>query len=798
MLKQCRVRCTGALVFAFLYSMLGSAFAEETPSGGAAPTQREAASAPTEGKSGNLDSLLDMVDKDPGQLSQVPVSVVPNASNLTAPSSTLTPTDAENQDVKTVSELLQLFPSVTNRRISGINVDSRIRGYNTAQLNASANGMTERKSIQDLDSLYSQIDPGIVKDMTIIEGPYSSLYGPGFAFLAGNLASAPRYRDRPQTHFDSYFTYGTNGQTLYNRENVLAGAEDWGAYISYGLRTGNDYRSGGENSFLVPSAYHKWDGLFVFSFDLSRDTRIEFDYLRTDYNNVDLPGVIYDLGNSTNDQFNLRYIVQQDRNGPEQLVLQTWFQNTAFHGNASGAQKQQSFYYSLVTLPYYDVYPVTTYSRGNSNSLGVRALRTLGETDSLQWTVGADWRHYQQRYVEQNLTTGGGTIWSNDLYGIPHSEMDDIGVLTNLTMPIDDRFTLTVGGRIDYATPSLDVNDPVITQNDNPNDWYYTPGFSQLSRTLGMAYATGKYALTDQYTLNFGTGFAMRMPELSELYSDDPFVPTARFGNSCVSGWSTLKPERNWQLDLGITYTEERISYGVRGFYATIWDYIMPVPGFVDWTAPNSIVPPNTLGRNFIDFPPDWRSDIGTAGENSDFCAANFQTVNVDLASLFGGEVFSQIKVRDWLTIYGSMGYVNGTNYHPVAFYYSDTGDHYLIPLDRAEGLPGIYPLHGKVAFRVFEPESERWSLEFVSRLTASQDHVATSLSELPSRGFAAFDLHGYYLLRKKIRLTATVENIFNTYYYDPGSLFIIDPSGFAVPMPEPGIGVAVGLEGRF
>ncbi|MCC6124924.1 MAG: TonB-dependent receptor [Pirellulales bacterium] len=786
------------MIFAYLFSMLGNVFAEDSPRSVAAPAQGGAASAPAAEKSSNLDALLDMVDKDPGQLSQVQVAEGSLSNNLTAPSSTLTPSDAESQDVSTVSELLQLFPSVTNRRVSGINVDSRIRGYNTAQLNASANGMTERKSIQDLDSLYSQIDPGIVKDMTVIEGPYSSLYGPGFAFLTGNLVSAPRYRDRPESHFDTYFTYGTNGQTLYNRENVLAGAENWGAYMSYGLRAGNDYRSGGENSFLVPSAYHKWDGLFAFSFDLSRATRIEFDYLRTDYNHVDLPGVVYDLGNSTNDQFNLRYIVQQDRNGPEQLILQTWFQNTAFHGSASGAQKQQSFYYSLVTLPYYDEYPVTTYSGGKSSSLGVRVLRTLGEADSPQWTVGADWRRYQQRYAEEDFTTAGGTIWSNNLFGVPHSEMDDIGILMNLTAPMSDRFTVSVGGRVDYATPSLDVNDPVITQIDDPNEWYYTPGYSQLSRVLGMAYATGKYALTDQYMMNIGTGFAMRMPDLGELYSDDPFVPTARFGNSYVSGLSTLKPERNWQFDLGLTYQEDRLSYGVRGFYATIWDYIMPVPGFVDWNAPNSIIPPHRLGRNFDDFPPDWRYDLGTPGENSDFCVAGYQTVNVDLAALFGGEVFTRIKVRDWLTIYGSMGYVNGTNYRPVVCNTSNTGELDFIPLGRAEGLPGIYPLHGKVAFRVFEPETERWSLELVSRLTASQDHVATSLSELPSRGFAAFDLHGYYQLRKKMRLTASIENIFNTYYYDPGSIFIIDPSGFAVPMPEPGIGVAVGLEGRF
>ena len=169
-----------------------------------------------------------MADKDPGQLSEVKVSAGPQSTNLTAPSNTLTPSESDNTNVGTTGELVQELPSVTNRRISGINVNSQVRGYNSAQLNASANGMTERKTVEDLDSLYSQVDPGVVQDMTVIDGPYTSLYGPGFAFLVGNLDSPPRYKNGPNAHFSTSSNYDSNGQALYTRENVLAGAENWG------------------------------------------------------------------------------------------------------------------------------------------------------------------------------------------------------------------------------------------------------------------------------------------------------------------------------------------------------------------------------------------------------------------------------------------------------------------------------------------------------------------------------------------------------------------------------------------
>ena len=44
--------------------------------------------------------------------------------------------------------------------------------------------------------------------------------------------------------------------------------------------------------------------------------------------------------------------------------------------------------------------------------------------------------------------------------------------------------------------------------------------------------------------------------------------------------------------------------------------------------------------------------------------------------------------------------------------------------------------------------------------MVARQNYVATSLSDLPSAGFATFDLRGYYRLRPRIRMTMAIENL--------------------------------------
>ena len=179
---------------------------------------------------------------------------------------------------------------------------------------------------------------------------------------------------------------------------------------------------------------------------MSPVSRVEFDYLRCEMNDVELPGVVYDLDNSTNNQFNLRYIIQEDRQGPKQFLFQTWYQQTNYHGDSLRQSKQDTLYYQFFTLPASTEgdFPVNTDGRGRSDSLGVRALRTFGDRDSVQWTVGADWRRYVQVYRERNLDASGTVVLSGgDVYGIPKSRLDDYGASRTCYCPFPTWFPST-------------------------------------------------------------------------------------------------------------------------------------------------------------------------------------------------------------------------------------------------------------------------------------------------------------------------------------------------------------------
>ncbi len=322
---------------------------EATDGGGSTPAQKSGTASNAPADAGNLDQLLNLAEKgDVGQLSQINVTGV-QTTNLSAPSNQLDVTAAGAGQVSSTGELLRKIPSVSARRTSGINFNPQVRGYNSAQMNATANGINQLQTRLDIDSLYSQIDPGIIDNISVIDGPYTSLYGPGFVFLTADLISPPRFA-QPETHFSTNFVYGSNAQTLYSRDNVVSGSKDWGVIASYGLRTANDYLTGGgAESFMVPSSYQEWNGFFSTSFDLNQVSRVQFDYIRNDMNDVELPGVIYDINNSVNNQFNLKYTIREDPLGPEQLVLQAWWTQTYFNGDTFRQSKQDytyKFYYN--------------------------------------------------------------------------------------------------------------------------------------------------------------------------------------------------------------------------------------------------------------------------------------------------------------------------------------------------------------------------------------------------------------------------------------------------------------------
>lgn len=753
------------------------------------------------GSSPKVDELLDL---DLEALGQVKVQKAP----VHASSGAATVLDQASEDFANSSstgELLDKASSVNTRRTSALNLDASVRGYHARQIGATANGVNQLKSRVDIDSLFSQIDPGVVEWVSVIDGPYSSLHGPGFAFINAELFRAPRH----SVGGSLITTYGTNGEAFYVRKNGWVGNETTGAYLSYGLRTGNDYTTGGSNDFEVPSSYKKWDLLTAFSHDFSDTVRLDFNYLRTEINKLELPGIAYDLNHSHNDQLNVRYVLHEGRDAPERLVMQGWWTDTKFHGDSLSSGKQRSFYRDFMTLSTTDPTDpssaqASTFGQGESCSIGVRLYGTVGEEDDLQLTLGADWRRVKQSYTELNFEVDGDLAFDGNIYGIPKGWQDDVGLLAHVVQPWSEQTTSTLGGRVDFVQSRVDQVSDVITASNaggNAAITNYRPGLGSPDHFLGMLYSSTSHDLTDTLKITGGIAFAMRAPTLPELYQDEPYEPAYRFGNSFTDGLSNLDPERNVQIDVGFTADEGPVKFGGRGFYSHIRDYIMAVPSET-FPGVDPLFATNFLGRDFSAFDPALREDLNSGGVNADTTSVQYQYANIDRVDILGADAFVEIQPERWLTLRGALAYVHAINQDSLSFSHDnnsfDSRNGNFNRLGGSEALPGIYPLNATLTARLFQPEDDLWSLALVTRLVAEQDRVARSVSERPTDGFVVFSLRGHVRPVERWKLTFGIENFTDSKYRQHGSLAITGPDGRPTFLPEPGISYVIGSEFSF
>jgi iron complex outermembrane receptor protein len=735
-------------------------------------------------------NILDLSLEELGKVDVRPSTPSRASASPTATGSVLTTAESELTAPGSLGEFLNQAPSVAGRRTSALNLDPRIRGFHSGQIAAVANGMTQLKTRLDIDSLFSQIDPGIVESVTVIDGPYTSLYGPGFAFLLADLFAPPRYLNGPEHHGLVSFTYGTNGRQIYDRERFWGGDAHWSYMISYGIRVGNDYSPGhASDDFRVPSSYNQQDVFVALSADVTSQSRLEFNYIHQQLHDIELPGVAYDINFQHTNQFNARYVIQDCPTSPEQFVVQYWAQDTPFNGDATRESKRRTFSSFLIWEPVPELTNGNLVGRGETNSTGVRSLLTLGSKDSLCLSVGADWRRYSQRYLEQDFTADGVLAFGGTSYGLPRSSLEDVGIFAHLAEACGKDLTFTLGGRIDRTKTFVDSSDPQVQPPT-----FYIAGFNEPREILFMGYTTADYCCLDWLKFHGGVAYAMRNPNLTELYSNEPYVPWMRYGNSFIDGNSDLAPERDLQFDFAVTATWKKANFGARAFQSTIRDYILATAESNNSNfVPAGVAAPTNLQRNLSAF------GLSPADPAVNFLASthsvSYRYTNIREAELYGGELFGDIQFCPWLSLNCTLSYVRGINEAPVVFNYLTRT---LQPLKANEALPGIYPLNSTLIVRIAEPHHNKWNVDFVTRMVAGQHHVADSLGELPTPGFTVFGVHAAYQLTPNLRLHTSFENLFDRTYTEHGSLVIADQKGNLSFVKERGFSWLIGFEARF
>ena len=709
-----------------------------------------------------------------------------------------------------VGELLTKSPTsvgVEVQRRNAIVGDPRIRGYRAGQYLTYGDGGLFVPARLDLDTAVSKFDPGTVRDIVIVKGPYSALYGPGLSFLDVATLDSPRYKCF-EVHGRTAGGYQTNGRRWDALQSVSVGESDWGFRGTYNILQGNDYRAG--DGTRVPSSYLSNNFNFAVGWDPTEKSRVEFKGLRVVQNDLEFPGLYFDIRQSDTEAYSGRYTLF-DQGSFDKFTLDAWYNYTAASGDTRGGAKQAfvqrllavSFNPQLVPTgvtpeepflgplvaqpggPPVNLFRDFSDTRFAARTIGYRAALSWGPKDDPFLTVGTDFSTVGQGLVENiriqqlqglNLNTGSlvtpaSQPFFNQTQRIPESNQINPGLFVQSALPLTPRWKLRSGGRIDYVhassnprliegnidlfgspgSPGTSVNrlalDPIV-YSFRPND----PALSR-DYTLMAGFLQNEYKLDQYWTARLAVGHAQRPPTLTELYAAGPFIGVLQQGTSRLIGDPNLLPEKLTQFDLGLSADYEFFQFGATAFYGWINDYI-------------------TYDQN--------RSGLGLT---------QVVYTNTDLATLAGAEVFSQADLTSWLTPFGTLSYVQGidqtaTDRRRAANLESSRRDDPLTlrRKTRTEPLPQIPPLEGRVGLRFHAPtRTPRWQLEFSTRMVTGQNNVATSLGEFTTPGFTIFNVRGFYRVTDNLLVSAGVENIGDKNYrehLDPvsGNLLGVGP----------------------
>lgn len=629
--------------------------------------------------------------------------------------------------------------SVQTQWRSSISESPFIRGFKNRQIYAQLNGQYFEPVRWDLDTIVSKVDPGIVQDVIVIDGPYSVQYGPGFTFM--DIVTFPTPRCQPAQYRTST-SWLPNGQQIYGRETVSGGTQNFGYRFSYGHRNANNYRAG--NGQYIPSHYNNGDILAEVGYNLSGFQRLELGYRRLDQNHTAYPGQFFDVSALQTNAFNMRYIDEDPTRSWTRLIAQGWYNQNSMAGNTFDITKQgvvQNVERSLTSFFFPGIAPGVSLSSpnfpifagfsgstvGNLTSTGGRVTVQYGELDELSLLAGVDARVIDQRVSEYftispfyaNASTGTFIpVPQNFATGMPRATMVNPGAFAETTVPWTTYFRSKLGARGDFV--GTNANPATLP----PNTGSLLP--TGLSQTNGLYsfYMVNQLDLNEHWNANLSFGQAQRPPSLIDRYADGMFLGIIQSGYRRVIGDPNLRPERNWQIDLALNGNYENWRGYVRGYQSWVKDYI-------------------TYSENAV------RDPTG---------AVLLNTLNTPLAELRGFEAFNSFDLTPRITPFASAHYVYG------------------IDQTIMQPLTQIPPLQGFAGVRFHDPNGgAKWGLEAFATITREQSrpgvirvtNVPGALFPIEMRtgGWTIYNLRGYWNVSKNMMVSGGINNIFDKSY---------------------------------
>ena len=217
-----------------------------------------------------------------------------------------------------------------------------------------------------------------------------------------------------------------------------------------------------------------------------------------------------------------------------------------------------------------------------------------------------------------------------------------------------------------------------------------------------------------------GIGLKSRAPSYQERYLWTPMESTGGLADGhTYIGDINLKSETAYQVDLGLTYQDDKVMLSPHIFYQSIDDYIQGTPmGMADMSA--------KMLANMM------------SGDTNPLKFAN-----VD-AKIYGIDLNGYYHISDHIELSTIISYVQGER------------------RDINDNLYRIAPLNGQINVRY---NADNWMMKTSLVMAAKQSDVSSTNDEQKTSGYGVINIDGQYFVNNDLAIRVGVDNILDKNY---------------------------------
>lgn len=625
--------------------------------------------------------------------------------------------------VPDVGMMLRDVPGVNGIKKGGSSIDPVIRGFRFSQLSVMADDglRVEGGCPNRMDPVTSHIESDDIQSIDIIKGPYALCYGP----VLGGTVRLNTFKPVPYDHFQVHAKLRTSLSNNPLGVNQYAMLHGGGKVFYFGVSASykdyGNYTDGDGNE--VSSSFRKYNFSGTAGYRVSPGQEVIISLRRNYGRDVKFPALPMDEIKDNTTLLSADYHIRFSNSTLRKLDFKI-YNSDVYH------EMDNSFRpaYSHVVAPYSGL--MQAISKVDATNTGGRCELNL-VSGKHEVNAGID---------VENVSKDGGRVMTMimNMSGIETTSAKKTNLWKDahlLNSGIFGEYSIDLGHYKAHLAVRLDYNqaaskDTLMLKKDDVSYFGETSSlFVNFSANAGITRAFGKNHLLSLYA-----GRSMRSPDLTERFIKFLVVG---YDNYDYLGNPDLRPETNYQADL--IYNLNFAKTGrltLNGFISMVDEYISGV------ILPSSVATPKSMGA------------LGVK-----------QFMNTGRAYITGFEATCFSPEYKGLTADISAAFTYGVHAKSSRNYF-ENGQVVGVQDIKNDAVQEIPPFEARLNVNYCFLK-DKMQVGITTRYVAAQKHVSLSYYENETPGFMLLNLVMKYSLSKAVSVSAGVQNLFDTTYYE-------------------------------